>query len=437
MVNAKFIIYKIDSFFTVDICNLDNTPKSPVRRIVSSLIISPVVIFRRKFRAGGMNGSIFSLVTAILGAGTISLPYLSAQNGIVLATLLIIFGAAISYFCGMLLVSCAEKVGSDKYEDFADYCFGRKMVIFTGWCNCSTLLGFVVSYIVFVKTLIPRILEIFAGSMDKLPRILADGKYEGQLFWATLYTFLVLIPLSLPRKVGVLRFNSLFGVTCSFYLVLCLVFLFLVDRNQVPSMGDNFKKAEYFDVSYKGLVSAIPFVVFAFMYQPNIPIVYRELNNRSYDRMEKVIIRGSGSVVVLYILASVFGYLGLIGDAANLKILIDKQNVLEVQYQNWAMKIAVLVLLFAIFAAAPMCVLPSKDTYEELVYSQSGMNNKQNALVTIGMCIICFALAVAIPGIGDAITILGCTTNPIIGFILPIVFYLKIIDDAPMYKKII
>jgi len=228
------------------------------------------------------------------------------------------------------------------------------MAIFTGWCNLSTLLGFVISYIVFVKTLVPHILSVLLGDKEKVPYILGDGRWSGQLFWASIYTLLVLIPLSIPRKAGALRFNSLFGVTCSFYLVMCLVFLFLVDRKLVPNMGNNFKNASYVNITYDGLVNAIPFVVFAFMYQPNIPIVYRELNNRNYERMEKVIVRGSGSVVILYILASMFGYLGLVNNKAALDILEDKRNVLEIDYSNWAFKIAVIGLLFAIFAAAPM-----------------------------------------------------------------------------------
>lgn len=95
-------------------------PRSPGRKI-SDILLSPARYVKKKFRPGGVKGSIFTLITAILGSGTVTLPYLAAKNGIVLATLLIIFGAAISYFAGMLLVRCAEKVGSDKYEDFANY----------------------------------------------------------------------------------------------------------------------------------------------------------------------------------------------------------------------------------------------------------------------------------------------------------------------------
>lgn len=122
------------------------------------------------------------------------------------------------------------------------------------------------------------------------------------------------------------------------------------------------------------------------MYQPNIPIVYRELERKNYRRMEKVIVRGSGSVVFLYILAAAFGYLGLVGNKEYLQILADESNILQVPYTNWGFRIAIIGLCFAIFAAAPICVLPCKDTYEELVYPEKGMNQKQNIIVTIVMC---------------------------------------------------
>ena len=43
---------------------------------------------------------------------------------------------------------------------------------------------------------------------------------------------------------------------------------------------------------------------------------------------------------------------------------------------------------------------------------------------------IAWAIAILVPTIGDAMTILGATTNSGIGFLLPIVFYLKIEKNA-------
>jgi amino acid permease len=45
------------------------------------------------------------------------------------------------------------------------------------------------------------------------------------------------------------------------------------------------------------------------MYQPNVPIIYGELANKSYLRMDKVIFRGSLGAITLYLSAALFGYL--------------------------------------------------------------------------------------------------------------------------------
>lgn len=310
------------------------------------------------------------------------------------------------------------------------------MALITGWSNVSTMLGFVVSYIVFLKRLLPHILGELFGE-ENLPGLVSSGQWGGEIFWASLYTFIVLIPLSIPRQIGALRFNSMFGVTCSFYLVMCITFMFFVDRNLVPNIGDAFSEARYFKVSFSALIDAVPFVVFSFMYQPNIPIIYRELTDKNYSKMNKVATSGTSFAVVMYIMAATFGYLGLVGDDASLAILLKEQNILQVHYDNVAFTIAIIGLVFAIFAAAPVCVLPAKDAFEEIVYPESKMSMKANIITTIIMCICCYVCAIVIPGIGDAITILGCTTNPLIGFLLPIMFYLKIVDNIPMWKKIL
>lgn len=48
---------------------------------------------------------------------------------------------------------------------------------------------------------------------------------------------------------------------------------------------------------------------------------------------------------------------------------------------------------------------------------------------------ISFAIGIAIPNIGDAMTILGATTNSGIGFLLPIIYYLKLERKLPTFCK--
>jgi len=83
-------------------------------------------------------------------------------------------------------------------------------------------------------------------------------------------------------------------------------------------------------------------------------------------------------------------------------------------------------------AAAPLVVLPSKDTVEELFYKEKGMTKKQNFFVTLGLVVLNCVLALFIPNIGDAMTLVGSSINPLIGFIMPVIFYWKVIEDKPL-----
>ena len=87
-------------------------------------------------------------------------------------------------------------------------------------------------------------------------------------------------------------------------------------------------------------------------------------------------------------------------------------------------------MLIAIIAATPFCFIPAKDTYFQLLNLES-VSEKQNRLVSFILVLTTYMLSVSIPNIKDAITLTGATVNPFIGFIFPIIFYIRL-DPAPI-----
>ena len=73
------------------------------------------------------------------------------ENGIVFGIVLILIGGWISWYTGMLLISASEHCGRVRYEDIAYTMYGRKMAIFTAILNLLALIGFNMSYIVYVS----------------------------------------------------------------------------------------------------------------------------------------------------------------------------------------------------------------------------------------------------------------------------------------------
>mmetsp|Transcript_1472 Transcript_1472/g.1719 ORF Transcript_1472/g.1719 Transcript_1472/m.1719 type:complete len:217 (-) Transcript_1472:217-867(-) len=216
-----------------------------------------------------------------------------------------------------------------------------------------------------------------------------------------------MIPLSLPRKIGTLEYASSLCTVSAVYLILCLIFLFFTDRSLVPDMGENIKNADYFVVTASGLAGSVPFVIFSNMYQPSVPLLYNELQSKSKPRMRQVLIAGGVIASLLYSLDSIFGYLGVLSHQSLLDALLTKKNVLEVEYNSWAFNIAILALLFTVMTSVPIILLPAKNDFESVFFGTKTMTTKQNVIVTLGISVFCWLLAISVPQISDAISILG------------------------------
>jgi len=87
--------------------------------------------------------------------------------------------------------------------------------------------------------------------------------------------------MSIPRTINALRFSSLFGVLCSVYLTLAVMFVFFCNKEVVPNPKQNWEDAELFTITFNGVVSSFPLIIFAYMYQVNIPMIYYELEKRN------------------------------------------------------------------------------------------------------------------------------------------------------------
>lgn len=90
-------------------------------------------------------------------------------------------------------------------------------------------------------------------------------------------------------------------------------------------------------------------------------------------------------------------------------------------------------VLLSIVASAPLCYIPAKDSYTQMLGLKT-LTPKQNRVISISMVIVSYTLAIAIPNISDAITLSGATVNPFIGYIFPILYYIKL-DKKPIRSK--
>lgn len=136
------------------------------------MVSSPARYISRQIRPGGIKSSIFSLILLSLGAGTLTIPYVFYANGIIFGTILLFLGAGVSVYTGWLVILCCKHVNATRYEDLAMSTYGLKFSRFTSVCMLACLIGFVITYIVLFKELLPYTLELLS---DNIPNALSHS----------------------------------------------------------------------------------------------------------------------------------------------------------------------------------------------------------------------------------------------------------------------
>jgi len=234
------------------------------------------------------------------------------------------------------------------------------------------------------------------------------------------------------RELSMLRFTSFSGVACTMILMMVLLSELGFDGKVCENPVQQFSEADYFNFDGENIVIAIPFIIFCFMYQPNVPQTYSELKVKTPAQMTKVLLSANVVAVAVYMIVGTTGYL-IFADRAKEQLQDPSRstNILEADFEgSWLIQASRYLIMVAVIAAAPLAVLPAKYAYEQM-YHRSGMTDAQNTVCSVSMVILCFFLAVIMPNVGTVIGVTGATANPFVGFIFPILFYLKI-DRSPM-----
>lgn len=130
-------------------------------------------------------GCTSNLITAIVGAGIIGIPYAMKETGLVAGIFLIIFSGAVGCKSLRLLVETAKHVDASSYEILCEAAFGR-----VGWivCNLNMFLmswGPMLSYMMIVK--------------DTAPIVLGFDTEAGQKMILVVCSVAIMLPLSLQR----------------------------------------------------------------------------------------------------------------------------------------------------------------------------------------------------------------------------------------------
>ncbi|XP_077474083.1 sodium-coupled neutral amino acid transporter 3-like [Stigmatopora argus] len=380
--------------------------------------------------------SVFNLSNAIMGSGILGLSYAMSNTGIILFLVLLICIACLSSYSIHLLLRCAGFVGIRAYEQLGMRAFGHPGKILAAVIITLHNIGAMSSYLFIVKSELPLVIQAFIGQTTGLDVWFMNGNYL-----ILIVTVSMILPLALMKHLGYLGYTSGFSLSCMVFFLSAVIYkrfhigcpLEVFGNYSVATEpSDNMCATKFFTVNQE-TAYAIPILAFAFVCHPEVLPIYTELKNPTKRRMQNV---GNISILgmfVMYFLTATFGYLTFY-ENTEAELLHTYSKVDPLDTLILCVRFAVLI---AVTLTVPVVLFPIRRALQQLLFPGKPFHWVRHIVIAMCLLFVVNLLVILVPNIRDIFGIIGATTAPSLIFILPGLFYIRIIptEQEPMNSR--
>ncbi|XP_040906655.1 sodium-coupled neutral amino acid transporter 3-like isoform X3 [Toxotes jaculatrix] len=387
--------------------------------------------------------SIFTLSKAMMGSGILGLAFAMSNTGIILFLILLTFIAILSAYSIHLLLKSAGVVGIRAYEQLGFRAFGRPGKMLTACVIIIHNIGAMSTYLFIIKSELPLVIQAFLDNPEHTQEWFLNGK----ILIIIVSTF-VILPLALMKQLGYLGYTSGFSLSCMVFFLISVIFkkfnipCLLNDFHiyMTPTFGgrsavketDHLCEAKLFTVNSQTAYT-IPILAFAFICQPEVLPIYTELQNATKKRMQNVANISILAMFVMYLLTALFGYLTFY-DGVESELLHTYSYTGSHDVLILCVRLAVLV---AVTLTVPVVLFPIRRALLQILFPDKPFHWAIHIGITFGLVFVVNLLVIFVPSIRDIFGFIGATSAPSLIFILPGIFYIRIVpeDQEPFLSR--
>ncbi|EKF32419.1 amino acid transporter, putative,amino acid permease, putative [Trypanosoma cruzi marinkellei] len=355
---------------------------------------------------GGLLSNSFSLASASLGAGVITLPWAFHACGILMGTLYLILMTVFTVYTITILGYVMEKTGYRAFEQMSRGTLGKGADCLMAAVMGTSCFGAAVAYVIAVGSLITPI----AQHSTATPEFFKLKK--GIRLLVCLVWLFGMLPLVIPKQVNTLRYFSAVGVAFVVYFVILIVVH--ACQNGLP------KRSEVRIVSTGNIgMEGLGTFVFAYLCHAVAFQVYFEMKVRSTTQLFLSATLSMTVCSLLYWLVGVFGYMEF-GREVKESVLYMFDPVGEP-----LMMVAYVGLIIKLCVSYALNMIPCRNTlYYIIGWDINKLSYwKHIACVTLVSTIVLVA-GLFVPRISTAFDLAGALCGGFIGFIYPALIYM-------------
>lgn len=351
----------------------------------------------------------FLLLKAFIGTGVLFLPKAFSNGGLVFSIVTLLFFAALSYWCYLILVYAKTAVKVSSFAELGLKLYGNWLQRLILSSIVISQMGFVAAYIVFTsENLRAFIVNLSGYNTEDLP-----------IFWFIMGQVLVITPLALIRDITKL---SLLAVLANFFILtgLVTVLYFIFYEWLLTNNGHFGNNIEYF-FNESEFSLFIGTAIFAF---EGIGLIIPIQESMIYpNNFPKVLGQVILTISIAFIVIGSLGYLTF-GDNIHTVILLNlpQDSVLVIMTQ--------LLYSFAILLSTPLQLFPAIRLIESKLFFMSGKQSitvkwLKNCFRTLFVLLIAYIALIGGRNLDKFVSFVGCFACIPLVYMYPPILHLK------------
>ncbi|XP_014890420.1 putative sodium-coupled neutral amino acid transporter 8 [Poecilia latipinna] len=387
----------------------------------------------------GSFGAVFIMLKSALGAGLLNFPWAFRKAGGVNTAITVELVSLVFLISGLVILGYASSVSRQKtYQDVVREVCGRAVGQLCEVCFCFNLFMISVAFLVVVQDQLEKLCislyETVTGSSE------ADMPYHwytDQRFALFIMCLLIILPLSIPKEIGIQKYTSVLGTLAATYLCVAVVVkYYLMDSHRITYTEQSRGVS-----SWASMFSVVPTICFGFQCHEACIAIYSSMENQNLLHWVAISVLSMFFCLLTYTLTGVYGFLTF-GEGVASDILMSYPG------NDVVMIISRLLFGVSIITIYPIILLLGRSVILNLVLRLQinrwgvvthSFESRCRVVLTVAWISFTLLIAMFVPDMADVISVIGGISAFFI-FIFPglcLVFTMQTEDVSPRLRDIL
>ncbi|XP_029354775.1 putative sodium-coupled neutral amino acid transporter 8 [Echeneis naucrates] len=356
----------------------------------------------------GSFGAVFIMLKSALGAGLLNFPWAFQKAGGVNTAITVEMVSLVFLISGLVILGYASSVSRQKtYQDVVREVCGRAVGQLCEVCFCFNLFMICVAFLVVVQDQLEKLcISLYEAVTGSVEEEMPYHWYTDQRFALFVMCLVIILPLSIPKEIGIQKYTSVLGTLAATYLCVAVIAKYYLMENHAVIITPEHSQGVS---SWASMFSVVPTICFGFQCHEACIAIYSSMENQKLSHWVVISVVSMFFCLLIYTLTGVYGFMTF-GRAVASDILMSYPG------NDVVMIISRLLFGISIITIYPIILLLGRSVILNLIIRLQrrrrgivthSFESRCRVVLTVIWISVTLLIAMFVPDMGEVISVIG------------------------------